>query len=161
MPNRGLLSLLMLSAAGLYGQALIEYGASAGRAGAAAGAAPVSRSVAGAFDKVSKALAGATSTGESAKVSSTASVAPTSAATPATAAPAAAVTPSPVEAPAPPPDFSALAAGMDRADLLKKVGKPSMSMSIPESSSLVETCWYRSGNDSIKVTLRDGKVTEI
>jgi hypothetical protein len=64
-------------------------------------------------------------------------------------------------APAPPADFSALVTGMDRADLLKKVGKPSMSMSNMESSKVVETCWYRSGADSITVILRDGKVTEI
>ena len=58
-------------------------------------------------------------------------------------------------------DFAALVIGMDRTDLLKKVGKPSMSMSSVESSQAVETCWYKSGADSVTVILRDGKVAEL
>ena len=42
--------------------------------------------------------------------------------------------------------------------MLKKVGKPSMSMSSMDSAALVETCWYKNGEGSVTVTLRDGKV---
>ncbi len=45
--------------------------------------------------------------------------------------------------------------------MLKKVGKPSMSISSVESSTQVETCWYRSAAESVTVTLRDGKVATI
>ena len=50
---------------------------------------------------------------------------------------------------------------MERADLLKKLGKPSMSLTSMESSALVETCWYRRGEDRVTVILRDGKVSSV
>jgi len=146
--------MLILSATLLHAQAMIEYGVGAGRSGASAGAAGAGRSAAQIFDKVGKSLGGAAKTDEEAKRATTRPVATAS---------TVAVSSAPVvpAAPAPPADFSALVTGMDRADLLKKVGKPSMSMSNMESSKVVETCWYRSGADSITVILRDGKVTEI
>ena len=64
-------------------------------------------------------------------------------------------------APAAPPELSALVIGMDRADMVKKVGKPWMSISSVEDSILVETCSYRSGSDTVTVALRDGKVATI
>jgi len=149
MPHRALAVLIMTAGAGLlHAQAMIEYGVSAGRSGAAAGAAGAGKSSGKIFDKLSGSLAGAAKTDSSAKPASSAAIA--IAATPVTPA-----------APAPPPDFTSLVTGMDRADLLKKVGKPSMSMTSMESSKLVETCWYRSGADSRTVILRDGKVAEI
>ena len=75
----------------------------------------------------------------------------------ATTAPATAAKPEPVL----PPNLSALAIGMDRADMVKKVGKPWMSISSVEDSILVETCTYRSGSDTVTVTVRDGKVAAI
>jgi hypothetical protein len=76
----------------------------------------------------------------------------------ATTAPAtAAAKPEPVL----PPNLSALAIGMDRADMVKKVGKPWMSITSVEDSILVETSSYRSGSDTVNVTLRDRKVAAI
>jgi len=71
-----------------------------------------------------------------------------------------------VSAPAPAPpalpaDFSEVIAGMDRADLIRKAGKPSMSVTSVESSTLIETCWYRAGDDRVTVVLRNGKVATI
>jgi hypothetical protein len=145
--------ILTAGAALLHAQAMIEYGATAGRAAGAAGAAGAGKSAVKIFDKLSTSLAGAAKADETSKersASPTTAVAATSA--PAPAAPA---------TPAAPPDFAALATGMDRADLFKKVGKPSMSMSSMESSKVVETCWYRSGAENVTVILRDGKVAEI
>jgi len=155
MHYRALFPVLTLtaSAAALYGQAMVEYGINAGRAGAAAGAAGAGRSSAKIFDKIGQSLAGAARADEKGKPG------PAAPASAAPVAPAAAA-PAPAEL-ATPPDLSALAVGMERVDLLKKVGKPSMSMSGMESSRLVETCWYRNGADSVTVILRDGKVAEI
>ena len=50
---------------------------------------------------------------------------------------------------------------MERAELIRKAGKPSMALSSTESSVLVETCWYRAGADNITVILRNGKVASI
>ena len=152
MSRKVLLSAWILSAGAtlLHAQAIVEYGATAGRSAGSAGAAGAGKSAGTIFDKLNKSLGGA------AKADSLPKTGPS---TP-TAAPSVAPAPAPLERPLP-PDFSALATGMDRADLLKKVGKPSMSMTSMESSKLVETCWYRSGADSVTVILRDGKVAEI
>jgi hypothetical protein len=157
MSRKVLLSACILSAGAtlLHAQAMVEYGASAGRSAASAGAAGAGRSAATIFDKVNKSLGGAAKADSLPK---TGPSAPTSAA-PAISA-AVVPAPTPLERAAP-PDFSALVTGMDREDLLKKVGKPSMSMSSMESSKLVETYWYRSGAESVTVILRDAKVAEI
>ena len=157
MSRKVLLSAWILSAGAtlLHAQAMVEYGASAGRSAASAGAAGAGRSAVTIFDKVNKSLGG---------VAQADSLPKTGPSAPSAAAPAISAVVAPVPAPmerAAPPDFSALVTGMDRQDLLKKVGKPSMSMSSMESSKLVETCWYRSGADSVTVILRDGKVAEI
>lgn len=75
--------------------------------------------------------------------------------------PAVAATPAVKEPPAPPADLSLIIAGMERRELIEKVGKPSMSMSGMESSVIVETCWYKSGGETVVVTLRDNKVASI
>jgi hypothetical protein len=116
---------------------MIEFGGVARRVGAAAPTANVGKSMGDVFGKVGQSLSGATKTDNVAK-------------------PTVATPERPI-----PPDLSALATGMDRADMLKKAGKPSMSISSVESSTQVETCWYRSGADSVTVTLRDGKVATI
>src|SRR5207247_2105534 len=136
MSNIALLPGLILTAGAtlLHAQTMIEYGASAGRSGVAAGAAGAGKSTTKIFDKLNSSLAGAAKSGDDVKNG------PSSSAAPATVV---AVTSTPAPAsPALPADFAALAIGMDRADLLKKVGKPSMSMSSVESSKVVETCWY-------------------
>src|SRR5437867_5806856 len=116
---RAILPILMLSAAPVlvHGQAIIEYGATAGAtAGAAATA---GKSVKGVFGQLNKTLAGAARTDEAAKLAPA-----TAPAIPASGAPAATAQ----AAPAVPADFSEIVAGMDKADLLKKAGKPSMSV---------------------------------
>src|SRR5438876_4003492 len=104
--------ILAAGAALLHGQAMIEYGASAGRSAASAGAAGAGRSAATIFDKINKSLAGpvkaddAARSGPSAPALAVSPVVTVGSAAPATA-PA---------IPAAPTDFSALATGMDRAD---------------------------------------------
>jgi hypothetical protein len=143
-----MVSILSAGAALLHAQAIIEFGTAAGRAGAAAPGANVGKSIVDVFGKVNQSLSGA------AKVDAVAKPSPL---------PAVTTAPATVAAPerAIPPDLSALAIGMDRADMLKKVGKPAMSIEGVESATQVETCWYRSGSDSVTVTLRDGKVATI
>lgn len=152
MSKRALLPLWILTAGAalLHAQAMIEYGATAGRSAGAVGAAGAGKSAVKIFDKLSTSLAGAAKVDET---PSPRSVSPT-------VAVAATTAPAPAPAPAAPPDFTALVAGMDRADLFKKVGKPSMTMSSMESSKLTETCWYKSGAANVTVILRDGKVAE-
>ena len=116
----------------------------------ASGGANVGKSIVDVFGKVNQSLSGA------AKVEAAAKPRPLPAAT---TAPVVTAAMSPKAAPEPvtPPDLSALVIGMDRADMLKKVGKPSMTI----NGGDVETCWYRSGSDGVTVTLRDGKVATI
>lgn len=173
---KGLVSVLILGAgAGLLSaQTMIEYGASAGRAGASASAAGAGKGAAAAFGRVTQALSGAAKASDEAKPSapSAPSAAVPSYAPVASAAAPAAASSSPVitvssapaaqkEEPLKPADLTALKTGMDRDEMLEKVGKPSMSLSSLESSTMVETCWYKNGSDSVTVTLRDGKVASI
>jgi hypothetical protein len=159
MTKRAVLSILVLAVGATlaHAQGMIEYGVSAGRSGAAAGAAGAGRSATTIFNKVNSALAGSGKTGEEIKGPSPATPAP--AVITAKAAPAA--TPAPASTPQPPADFTALALGMDRADLFKKVGKPWMTMSGMESSKAIETCWYKNGPDTVTVIVSDGKVSSI
>jgi hypothetical protein len=154
MSNRVLLLVSVLTAGAtlLSAQGMVEYGASAARSGAAAGAAGAGKSSARIFDKLGASLAGAAKTDENVKLGPSSSTTPTIAAA-ATSAPATAT-------PAAPPDLKALVIGMDRADMVKKVGKPSMTMSSMESSKVVETCWYKNGAENVTVIVRDGKVAE-
>jgi len=133
----------------LEAQAIVELGSLTGRTGATAGGAAAGKSVVDIFGKVNQTLSGAAKVGDGAK--------------PRAVPAAAAVTPraQPIPVPAPPADFSALVTGMDRADLLKKVGKPAMSISSVEDSTMVETCWFRNGGEQVTVILRDGKVANI
>jgi hypothetical protein len=148
-----LVSMLSGGASLLHAQTMVEYGAAAGRAGAVGGGANVGKSITDVFGKVQQSLTGAAKVDEAVKPRSL----------PATAiASVPAVTPkaAPPE-PVLPPDLKELVVGLERADMLKKVGKPSMSFSLVESGVLVETCSYRSGADSVSVILRDGKVAAI
>ena len=162
MLRRYAIAILILSAQAnlLRAQAMVGYGAATGQsATAASGAAATGKTAPGVFGKLNQALAGAAKPADAAKT------APAPAVTTAAKAPAPATEPAPSAAPAAEPaaptDFSALAIGMNRADLLKKVGKPSMTISSVESSVLVENCSYRKGSGTVSVTLRDGKVTAI
>jgi len=132
----------------LHGQAIIEYGASAGRAGPAAAA--IGKSVTKTIGQLDRTLAVAA--GADAKPL------PTQPST--VVIPAVASAPEPI-APAIPIDFAEIVTGMDKSDLLKKAGKPAMSLTSTESSTLVETLWYRSGEDRVTIILRNGKVARI
>jgi len=149
---RATLPLLFLSGAMalLHGQAMVEYGATAGSAAAAGAGA--GKSVKNVFGQVNKVLSGAAKADESAPTppgSSSLTAASSSTGSPAPAAPVV------------PADFREVVAGMDKADLIRKAGKPSMSVTSMESSALVETCWYRAGEDKVTVILRNGKVATI
>jgi len=151
MSHRAIFRMLILTAGArlLHAQAIVEFGTLSGRAGAAAGGANVGKSIVDVFGKVNKSVTGAGTVDAAVKSKPL---------------PAATVSPATAAAkpePAAPPDLSALAIGMDRADMLKKVGKPWMSISSVEDSILVETCSYRIGSDTVTVILRDGKVAAI
>jgi len=152
MSHRAIFPVLILSAGAalLHAQSIVEFGTLAGRStGAASGAGNVGKSIADVFGKVNQSVTAAGTVDAAVKPKPL----PTATTTPATA--------SAKPAPAAPPDLTALATGMDRADMVKKVGKPWMSISSVEDSILVETCTYRSGSDTVTVILRDGKVAEI
>jgi hypothetical protein len=134
----------------LRAQAMIGYGAVSGQSAVASGPAATGKAAAGILGKLNQMLAEAAKPGDAAKPAP-----PAPSVTTAAKPPAASTEPSPAA------DFSALAIGMDRADLLKNVGKPSMTISSVESSVLVENCSYRKGAGMVAVTLRDGKVTAI
>lgn len=166
---------LIVTAAGaalLQGQSITEYGATSGSATAAATAAGAGKSAAGVFGKIGKLLSGETkpvtdettpspsSGGGSRPAPAVVAAKPKSTPAASPVVVAAVSAPAPAE-PVKPANLSALETGMDRADMLSKVGKPSMSLSVPESSALVETCWYKNGSDSVTVTLRNGKVARI
>ena len=57
--------------------------------------------------------------------------------------------------------FSLIVEGMDRDELVRLFGKPSMSVSGVESSALFETYWYQTATESITVVLRNGKVSSV
>jgi len=149
MSHRAILSMIILSAGAklLHAQAMVEFGTLSGRAAAAGPGANIGKSVVDVFGKVNQQLSGAATVDAAAKPKSL------------TAVPAV-PTAKPAET-AIPPDLSGLVIGMDRADMLNKVGKPSMSITGVEDSTQVETCWYRSGSTSVTVTLREEKVATI
>jgi len=137
-----------------FGQTALEHGSIDGRSAAAAVGA--GKAVVTIFGKTNKSIVGTVTAQETPR--------------PATAAPSA--LPGPQQRntaavdilpppPAPAVDFSTIAVGMDRADLIKLAGKPSMSVSGVESSVLVETYWYRVGTETVTIILRGGKIASI
>src|SRR2546421_420288 len=130
MSYRRMFSILLLSAGAklLCGQSIVEFGSLTGRTGATAGGATAGKSVVDVFGKVSQTLNGAATVGDGAKPRSVPAVPAATASSRSKPMP-----PAPIVA----ADLSALVAGMDRADLLKKVGKPAMSISSVEDSAMV------------------------
>jgi hypothetical protein len=150
MLNRAILPIILSAGATLlHGQAMVEFGTLTGRAAGASGGANVGKSIVDVFGKVNQSLSAA----------GTATADAVAKPKPLTAVPAV-TTAKPAE-PLIPPDLSGLVMGMDRTDMLKKVGKPSMSITGVEDATQVETCWYRSGSTSVTVTLREEKVATI
>ncbi len=135
-------------------QAIIEYGAGVGRAGVAgAGVGVVGKSAGQLLDKSSKAMGRVqTQPGK-------------------TATPVANVSdPVPeIEVKIPPPgsktpaiDPAAIPVGLDREELFRQFGKPSMRMTQQQGNDVIEKCWYRAaGFDPVVVTLRNGKVASV
>ena len=109
------------------------------------GGAAAGKSAVDVFGKVNKTLATAAKSDDTTRLS------------PGPAAASSTPQPEPIA----PPDLTALVTGMDRAELVAKAGKPSMSVTSTEASTLVETCWYRAGANSVTVILRNGKVASI
>ena len=140
----------------LYAQTMVEYGALAGRSAGAGTAPNIGKSATDVFGKIQKSLTGAVKVDEAVKPATPQAGAPST-----VSASAIAATPKAAPEPILPPDLKELVIGLERADMLKKVGKPWMTISSVESGVLVETCSYRNGADSVGVILRDGKVASI
>ncbi len=127
-------------------QAMIEYSLGVGRAGAAiAGTGKqVGKSTGAVLQKATQAL----------EKSGQVQAAQTAAAPPQAASP-----PAPVD---PVVDIAAVTPGLERQELLAKLGKPSMKITTLEGRDEVEKYWYRArGRDSVVVTLRNGKVASV
>ncbi len=146
--------------------------------GAVAGAGTaktVGKSTASVFDKANKALeAAGTASGAPARTvpaqtgaKQTAPAQTASAQTGAAQAaePPVASQPAPEAAPAPAAAVlnpSAITPGLDRQEVLAKLGKPSMQLSSSEDSELVEKYWYKTpGRENTLIILRNGKVASI
>jgi hypothetical protein len=166
-----ILGAALVAASGLtYGQALTEYGGMAARsANSAASAGAAGKNAGKLLGGLGKTLdqAGKQGGPVEAVPGSTAAAKRSPATTASAAQTASAVVPPAVpvskapEPPSPPADLSLIQEGMERKELVEKIGKPSMSISGMESSVLVETAWYKNGAATVVVTLRDNKVTGI
>ena len=155
-------------------QAMVEYSLGAGRAAAAGSAAgKAGKSTGPVFDRTGKAInkAGKPATAASAKPAAV----PARSRSARTAARKSAAAPrSFVRIPPPPPyippsasagpsvDASQLHNGLERQELLSKIGKPSLKMTRMEGRDVVETFWYMGGGkETVVVTLKEGKVTSV
>ncbi len=145
--------LLTAFAVSVYGQAMVEYGLGAGRSGVAGAAAGknTGKATGAIFDKTTKALETAGKPGAAAAQSASASTPPKTAEPEKQAATAPAAI-----------DPSAITPGLERQELLAKLGKPSMKITNTDGSDIVEKLWYKSpGHETILVTLRNGKVAAV
>ena len=153
------LSSVLIAAAPAYSQAMVEYGLGAGR-GALAGAAAgknTGKAVGAALDKSTKALE---TSGKAGPAQASASKAAKPAEVTTTAAGSAANPQAPSAAPA--IDPASITPGLERRELLAKLGKPSMTMMNTDGSDLVEKLWYKSaGHETVTITLRNGKVATV
>ena len=146
-------ALLLLTAfsATLSAQAIIEYGITAGNAGAAG--AGVGKSATKILGQLDKALAGAAANGSAPLPASSAR---NTAVRAANSAPAPAAEP-----PQPPANLTGVEVGMEKSELIAKAGKPWMAISGMERSTVTETLTYRTESGPAKVILRSGKVASI
>jgi hypothetical protein len=152
LSHRPMLPILILCAGTplLHGQGIIEHGIIDGKAAAAAAGAGAS--VLGVLRQMGNTTEKAAKTGEA--------PAPPSRAVPPDDSDLPRPSPSPAPA-ATPVGFSAVTKGMDRVELLKLVGKPSISVSGMDAHLLTETFWYQTATESITIVLHDGKVFSI
>ena len=151
MLHRPMLPILILCAGTplLHGQAIVERGVIDGKtAAAAAGAGKSLLGVLGQIGNVSEAAARVGNAPAPPR-----SVAPDDFEAPRPSAP-----PTPAAAR---PSFSVVTAGMDRTELVRLFGKPSISVSGMEAHAFTETFWYQTPTESVTVVLRDGKVFSI
>ncbi len=137
----------------VYGQAMAEYGLGVGRSGVAGATAGknTGKATGAVFDKTTKALQTA---GKPGAATAQAASAPT---------PAKPVeSEKQVDAASPAIDPSAITPGLERQELLAKLGKPSMKMTNTDGPDIVEKLWYKAvGHETVLVTLRNGKVAAV
>ena len=150
-------ALLVTFAVAAHGQAIVEYGLGVGRSGAA-GAAAGKKTGAAAASVLNKATAAVEKAGtaSAAQAAKPAEKVETAVAQPALAAePSTPATPAAV-------DPASITAGMERQDLIAKLGKPSMKVTKLEDGHVVEKYWYKgAGRETVLVTLRNGKVESV
>jgi len=142
----------------LAAQAAVEYSTTtaAGTTGAATAGKSTGKSIGGAFNKLGKALDKATAKeseskepAPAAKKSSTVTKAVTPAA------------PTPAAARSGPVEVDRIKEGMSRAALIDSVGKPFMKISQTDEGGFSETYYYHGPEETVIVTLRGGKVTQV
>jgi hypothetical protein len=152
-PVRAAGSWLVVCALAVCGQSVVEHSlaTAAGAAGAAAGKG-AGKSIGGVFDKLAKTLdsaakpASQTATRNSKPVTTATDIVP--AKEPAAAREF--------------PDPQGITVGLEREELIRKFGEPSMKTTDVRDAQLVETCWYTPAKfGAVVVTLRDGKVTAV
>ena len=144
---------LVVCAVAVCAQPVVEHSlaTAAGTAGAAAGKG-VGKSMGGVFDTLGKTLEKAGTSGAETATSRSKPVTTASAAVPATK-------PKPAREF---PDPKGITVGLEREELIRKFGEPSMKTTDTQEAQLVETCWYTAAKSgAVVVTLRDGKVTEV
>ena len=151
-------------AACAWSQAVVEHSVitGAGAAGSAGAMSGVGKSIGNIFSNVNKNLDNAKQGAASSSSASVPSRPAVSSGSGTTAA--AAIAPRPEEKPfvPQPVDPAAITVGMDREDLIKACGKPSMKVSQTKESVLTETLWYETAaQEPVVVTLRDGKVAAV
>jgi hypothetical protein len=136
-----------------YGQAAVEYSVGAGAAaGAAAGAKGTGQAAGGVFGAVGQVLNQAAKAGAPAAAAPSKTAVTPAAVTPGTAAQSAPALPKPI-------DPSQVTVGMDRNELLTRLGEPTTSTSEMRHSQMIDTFWYPAPpKDELIVSLTDGKV---
>ncbi len=145
----------------LAAQAAVEYSTTtaAGSTGAATAGKSTGKSIGGVFNKLGKTLDKAT--GTESKEPAPADKKPstvTKAATPVAPAP---VAPAPAAVRSGPVEVDRIKEGMSRAALIDSVGKPFMKISQTDEGGFSETYYYHGPEETVIVTLRGGKVTQV
>jgi len=135
-------------------QAIIEYGAGVGRAAVSgAGIGSVGKSTGGLLDKSAKRMEPVQT--QKGKVA-------TRTAKGSEPVQAVAVKVQPPSSHIPAIDPAAIPVGLEREELFRQFGKPSMRITQQQGGEVVERCWYKAaGFDPVVVTLRNGKVASV
>ena len=163
-------SLPVLLSVPVYGQAVVEYSViTAGSTLGAAGAKGAGKSIGAVFNKLNKVMekAGESKPGtvpaSSRLLTLTPDPQPDSEARTAVSGKQQAAPEGSETKPAPAPvDYTEIALGLTRKDLLSGFGEPSMKTTVLHGAQVVETFWYKPAKqDSVVVIVEDGKVTKV